>query len=72
MQESGLKLIKLCGFFGIIFPLGLSSLDSARENEIRLQLFQSYKQRAESTVVGSLIMSTCFNHAFLVTCTEFH
>ena len=58
--------------FGRIFPLGLSSLDSARENEIRLQLFQSYKQRAESIVVGSLIMSTCFNHEFVVTYTKFH
>ena len=26
------------------FPLGLNTLDNARENEIRLQLYQSYKQ----------------------------
>ena len=26
------------------FPLGLNALDNSRENEIRLQLYQSYKQ----------------------------
>ena len=26
------------------FPLGLNALDNARENEIRLQLYKSYKQ----------------------------
>ena len=26
------------------FPLGLNTLDNARENEIRLQLYHSYKQ----------------------------
>ena len=29
---------------GLSFPLGLNTLDHARENEIRLQLYQRYKQ----------------------------
>ena len=32
------------GFDCRIFPSGLNTLDNARENEIRLQLYQSYKQ----------------------------
>ena len=40
VQDSWLKSTFDCR----IFPLGLNTLDNARENEIRPQLYQSYKQ----------------------------
>jgi len=55
------------------FSLGLNTLDSARENEIRLHCTSQLQlNRAESIVVGSLIISSCFNHEFVVTYTKFH
>ena len=45
-QDSWLKSTKLSwvGFDCRIFPLGLNTLDNARENETRLQWYQCYKQ----------------------------
>ena len=71
MQDSRLQSQNFVGFDCRMFPLGLNTLDNARENEIHLQLYQSYN-RGESIVVGSLIISSSFNHEFVVTYTNFH
>ena len=44
VEDSWLKSTNSVGFDCRIFPSGLNTLDNARENEIRLQLYQSYKQ----------------------------
>ena len=45
VQDGWLKSAKFCCICMIVefFPLGLNALENARENEIRLQLYQSYK-----------------------------
>ena len=78
--NSSIELLILCkiadsnrqNFVGFFFPLGLNTLDNARESEIRLQLYQSYKQSRIYIVVGSLIISSSFNHAFAVTYKNFY
>ena len=49
--------MKTVGFDSRIFRLGLKTLDSVRENEIRLQLYQSYKQ-------GRIYRCGEFDHLF--------
>ena len=44
VQDRWIKSTNYVGFDCRIFPLGLNTLDNARENEIRLQLYHSYKQ----------------------------
>ena len=44
VQDGRLKSQNFVGFDCRMFPLELNTLDNARENEIHLQLYQSYKQ----------------------------
>ena len=44
MQDSRLKSQNFVEFDCRMFPLGLNTLDNPRENEIHLQLYQSYKK----------------------------
>ena len=44
VQDRWIKPTNYVRFDCRIFPLGLNTLDNARENEIRLQLYHSYKQ----------------------------
>ena len=58
-----------------MFPLGLHTLDqdNAREKEIRpFNYLTRVTNREESIVFGSLIISSSFNHEFVVTYTNFH
>ena len=56
-----------------MFPLGLNTLDNPRENEIHLQLYHTrVTKREESIVVGSLVISSSFNHEFVITYANFH
>ena len=81
--NSSIELLILCkiagynrqnfvGFDCRSFPLGLNTLNNARKNEIRLQLYQCYKQGRIYIVVGSLIISSSFNQEFAVTYTNFY
>ena len=61
------------GFDCRSFPLGLNTLDNARENEIRLQLYQGYKQgRIYRCGDFDYIFQFQYNHEFVVTYTNFH
>ena len=44
VQDSRLKSQNFVEFDCRMFPLGLNTLDNPRENEIHLQLYQSYKK----------------------------
>ena len=59
------------GFDCRIFPLGLNTLDNEEKTKYVFN-YTRVTNRAESIVVGSFIISSSFNHEFVVADTKFH